>query len=57
MPSALNDQHWNTSHPNAPTRKMTNQSGLADKEVYLREDALCLQRKNDTKLLTVQKKK
>jgi hypothetical protein len=40
MSSALSAQHCDTSHPNVPTRKMTKQSPLEDKEAYLREDAL-----------------
>jgi hypothetical protein len=40
MSSALSAQHWDTSHPNVLTRKMTKQSPLEDKEVYLREGAL-----------------
>jgi hypothetical protein len=47
MSSALNAQHWDTSHPNVPTRKMTKQSSLEDKEAYLREAAL-LTKKNVT---------
>jgi hypothetical protein len=40
MSSALNAQHWDTSHPNVPTRKLIKQSLLEDKEAYLREDDL-----------------
>jgi hypothetical protein len=35
MSNALSAQHWDTSHPNVPTRKMTKQSSLEDKEVAL----------------------
>jgi hypothetical protein len=45
--SALIAQHWDTSHPNVPIRKMTKQSSLEDKEAYLREAAL-LAKKNVT---------
>jgi hypothetical protein len=38
--SALSFQHWDTSHPNVPIRKVTKQSPLKDKEAYLREGAL-----------------
>jgi hypothetical protein len=31
---------WDTSHPNVPTREMTKQSLLEDKEAYPREGAL-----------------
>jgi hypothetical protein len=47
MLSALSAQHWDISHPNVPTRKMTKQSSLEDKESYLREGAL-LAKKNAT---------
>jgi hypothetical protein len=40
MPSALSPQHWDTSHPSVPTRKVIKQSPLEDKEAYLRECAL-----------------
>jgi hypothetical protein len=40
MSISLSAQHWDISHPNVPTRKMTKQSSLKDKEAYLREDAL-----------------
>jgi hypothetical protein len=40
MSSALSVQHWDISHPNVPTRKVTKQSLLEDKEAYLREGAL-----------------
>jgi hypothetical protein len=39
MSSALSAQHWDTSHPNVPTRKMTKQSSLEDKEADLKEGA------------------
>jgi hypothetical protein len=45
MPSALSAQHWDTSHPNAPTRKVIKQSPLEDKEAYLREGALVVTKK------------
>jgi uncharacterized membrane protein affecting hemolysin expression len=45
MSSALSAQHWDTSHLNVQTRKMTKQSFLKDKEAYLREGAL-LAKKN-----------
>jgi hypothetical protein len=56
MSSVLSVQHWDTSHPNVPTRKMTKQNSLEDKEAYLREDDL-LAKKKATRLLIVQKKK
>jgi hypothetical protein len=40
MSSALSAQHWGTSHPNVPTRKITKQSSLEDKKAYLKEGAL-----------------
>jgi hypothetical protein len=40
MSNALSAQHWDTSHPNVPTRKVIKQSLLEDKKVYLRECAL-----------------
>jgi hypothetical protein len=40
MSSAFSAQHWDTPHPNVPTRKVIKQSPLEDKEAYLREDAL-----------------
>jgi hypothetical protein len=43
--SALSAQHWNTSHPNVPTRKVIKQSPLEDKEAYLREGALVAKKK------------
>jgi hypothetical protein len=46
MSSALSAQHWDTSHPNVPTRKMTKKSSLEDKEVYLREGALLAKKNN-----------
>jgi hypothetical protein len=52
----LSAQHWDTSHLNVPTRKMTKQSSLEDKEAYLREGAL-LAKKKATIWLIVQKKK
>jgi hypothetical protein len=45
MSSASSAQYQDTSHPNAPTRKMTNQSSLEDKEAYLREGALFANKK------------
>jgi hypothetical protein len=45
--SALSAQHWDTSHPNVPTRKVIKQSPLEDKEAYLREGAL-VAKKNGT---------
>jgi hypothetical protein len=39
MSSALSAQLWDTSYPNVPTREMTKQSLLEDKEAYLREGA------------------
>jgi hypothetical protein len=45
MSSALSAQHRDTSHPNAPIRKMTKQSSLEDKEAYLREGALLAKKK------------
>jgi hypothetical protein len=47
MSSAFSAQHWDTSHPNVPTRKMTKQSSLEDKEAYLKEGALVI-KKNAT---------
>jgi hypothetical protein len=47
MSNALSAQHWDTSHPIVPARKLTKKSSLEDKEAYLREDAL-LARKNTT---------
>jgi hypothetical protein len=40
MSSALSGQHWDTSHPNVPTRKMIKKGSLEDKETYLRKGAL-----------------
>jgi uncharacterized membrane-anchored protein YhcB (DUF1043 family) len=54
--SASSSLHWDTSHPNVPTRKLTKQSSLEDKEAYFREDAL-LTKKKATRSLTAQKKK
>jgi hypothetical protein len=45
MSSALSAQHWDTSHLNIPTRKVTKQSSLKDKESYLRECALLAKKK------------
>jgi hypothetical protein len=45
MLSALSTQHWDTSHPNVPIRKMIKQSSLEDKEAYLREGALAIKKK------------
>jgi hypothetical protein len=39
MSSVLSAQHWDTSHPNVATRKMTKQSSLEDKEAYIEEGA------------------
>jgi hypothetical protein len=47
MPSALSAQHWGTSHPNVPTRKVIKQSPLEDKEAYIREGDLVV-KKNTT---------
>jgi hypothetical protein len=55
MSNALSAQYWDISHLNVPTRKMTKQSSLEDKEAYLREGA-SLVKKNVTIYLTVQKK-
>jgi hypothetical protein len=43
--STLSDQHWDTSHPNVPTRKMIKQISIEDKETYLREDTLPVNKK------------
>jgi hypothetical protein len=45
MSSALSAQHWDTSHSNVPTRKMTKQSSLEDKEAYLKEYYLVAKKK------------
>jgi hypothetical protein len=45
MSSAFSAQHWDISHPNVPTRKVTKQSHLEDKEAYLRECALVANKK------------
>jgi hypothetical protein len=45
MPSSLSAQHWDTSYPNVPTRKVIKQSPLEDKEAYLREGALVAKKK------------
>jgi hypothetical protein len=45
MSIALSAQHWDTSHPNVPTRKVIKQSPLEDKEAYLREGALVAKEK------------
>jgi hypothetical protein len=47
MSSALSAQHWDTSHPNVPTRKVIKQSSLEDKQAYFREGALVV-KKNAT---------
>jgi hypothetical protein len=52
MSSTLNAQHWDTSHLNVPTRKMTKQNPLEDKEAYLKEGVL-VAKKNITILLTI----
>jgi hypothetical protein len=43
--STLSDQHCDTSHPNVPTRKMIKQISIEDKETYLREDTLPVNKK------------
>jgi hypothetical protein len=45
MSSVLTAQHWDTSHLNVPTRKMTKQSSLEDHEAYLKEGALLAKEK------------
>jgi hypothetical protein len=45
MSSALSAQHWDTSHPNVPTRKVIKKSPLGDKEAYIRECALPARKK------------
>jgi hypothetical protein len=45
MSNALSAQLWDTSHSNVPTRKMTKQSLLEDKEAYLRKGALVAKKK------------
>jgi hypothetical protein len=40
MSSAFSAQLLDTSHPNVPTRRLTKQHSLEDKEAYLREGAL-----------------
>jgi hypothetical protein len=47
MSGALSAQHWDTSHPNVPTRKMIKQSHLKNKEAYIREGVL-IAKKNAT---------
>jgi hypothetical protein len=47
MSTALSAQHWDTAHPNVPTRKVIKQSPLDDKEAYLKEGAL-VAKKNTT---------
>jgi hypothetical protein len=44
--STLSDQHCDTSHPNVPTRKMIKQITIEDKETYLREDTLPVNKKS-----------
>jgi hypothetical protein len=44
MSSALSAQLWDTSHLNVPTREITKQSILEDKEGYLRECALVVKK-------------
>jgi hypothetical protein len=44
--STLSDQHCDTSHPNVPTRKMIKQISIEDKETYLREDTLPVNKKS-----------
>jgi hypothetical protein len=43
--SALSAQLWDTSHLNVPTREMTKQSLLEDKEAYLGEGSLVVKKK------------
>jgi hypothetical protein len=45
MLSALSAQPWDTSYPNIPTREMTKQSLLEDKEAYLKEGTLVAKKK------------
>jgi hypothetical protein len=45
MSSALSAQHWDTSHPNIPTKKVIKQSPLEDKEAYIRECGLVVNKK------------
>jgi hypothetical protein len=45
MSSALSAKLWDTSHPNVPTKEMTKQSLLEDKEAYFREYALVVKKK------------
>jgi hypothetical protein len=45
MLSVLSAQHWDTSNPNVPTRKIIKQSPLEDKEAYLREGDLPIKKK------------
>jgi uncharacterized membrane protein affecting hemolysin expression len=45
MSSALSAQHWDTSHLNVLTRKMTKQSSLKDKQAYIKEGALLAKKK------------
>jgi hypothetical protein len=45
MSSALSAQHWDNSYLNVPTRKITKQNSLEDKEAYLREGALLAKKK------------
>jgi hypothetical protein len=40
MSSAFSAPLLDTSHPNVPTRRLTKQHSLEDKEAYLREGAL-----------------
>jgi hypothetical protein len=40
MSTVLSAQHWDTCHPNVPTRKVIKQSPLEYKEAYLRGGAL-----------------
>jgi hypothetical protein len=40
MSNDLSAQHYDTSHPNVPTRKMTKQNSIEDKQAYLKEGAL-----------------
>jgi hypothetical protein len=45
MSSGLSAQLWDTSYLNVPTREMTKQSLLEDKEAYPKEGALVAKKK------------
>jgi hypothetical protein len=45
MSSALSAQHWDTSHPNVPTRKVIKQCPLEDEEAFLKEGTLDIKKK------------